>query len=141
MNIVVVGVAPLDEQGAVLITDAGDVRMLTHQGPWVVSLMLAQAVRSVRGVSAEVKECKGASIHFVSLTGPSEFTSSEVPVGDVVFRVAHDGAVEHSRHEVDPALVDKSSLMLVVDAFATKSRLPEMEEGTALCPTPMNPRL
>src|SRR5439155_18514004 len=95
-------------------------------------MVLAQQMRLVRAVPAEVEEAQRFAVDLVALSGPGELAVREVPPRDVVGGVPDDGRVEEARREIDPALVDEPAAFRLDDALARHTLHPPVEEALSL---------
>src|SRR5581483_7546709 len=81
--------------------------------------------------AAEVEEAQRLAVHGVAALVRDDVALEEVPVGDVVPRVAKYPVVEVARHEVDDSLVDEELLLGRQDRVEAEQVAPPVEERTA----------
>ena len=97
-------------------------------------LVLGKPERVARVIATEVKEAKRASVDGHVVAVAREGPRVQVPVGDVVTRVAQEmDARHHARHQVDPALVDEVAAVRVDDAVGAQALGPPVEELVRRC--------
>src|SRR5579871_3401954 len=90
--------------------------------------MLGKEVGRIGRISTEVEEPQGRAPSEVVAVLLAQITMIEIPVGDVVSRVAQDEDLKQSWDKIDPTLVDKPHLFGIDIAFAAQADLPEVEQ-------------
>ena len=86
--------------------------------------------RRIVGVeAAEVKERKRLAVNGVALSIVAQLAAVEVPVGDVVLRVAHDRVVaDKAGGEIEPALIDEVPVHGIDATVAAQAIRPPVQQ-------------
>jgi hypothetical protein len=124
--------AELKQVLSILFANTRDPGVLTQQDSRLVSLVLAQDVREIRVVTAEMEKTQLLAVYRVTIALPGQDTAVEVPIGNIKSRIAQNVVFKQARHEVDPTLIGKAHSSWIDHTFPPQTSGPPIQKGLAL---------